>query len=171
MIVEIEEDTSDEKEMLNDEESTNLEGRIEEGEEEKNNNQQRPNIITPATARYRPTLRRELQKLQASYNEDATRLMDQAEEEESITSENETGRETTMDNANYIYNTLTRNFAFMVKSVLKERPEPIQEKPERKYGKQDITFQEAWNHPDPIIREKWREAIKKEFHCMNKRKV
>ncbi|KAG7338676.1 reverse transcriptase RNA-dependent DNA polymerase [Nitzschia inconspicua] len=33
------------------------------------------------------------------------------------------------------------------------------------------TFQEAWNHPDPEERKKWREAIKKEFHDMIVRKV
>lgn len=32
-------------------------------------------------------------------------------------------------------------------------------------------FQEAWNHPDPKIRELWRAAIKKEFHDMIKRGV
>ncbi|KAG7336872.1 reverse transcriptase RNA-dependent DNA polymerase, partial [Nitzschia inconspicua] len=33
------------------------------------------------------------------------------------------------------------------------------------------TFQEAWNHPDPEERKKWREAIRKEFHDMIVRKV
>ena len=32
-------------------------------------------------------------------------------------------------------------------------------------------FQEAWNHPDPIQREKWREAIRKEFRDMINRGV
>ena len=32
-------------------------------------------------------------------------------------------------------------------------------------------FDEAWNHPDPVQREKWRETIRKEFHDMNKRHV
>eukprot|EP00957_Ditylum_brightwellii_P026706 2020009-Ditylum_brightwellii.AAC.1 len=32
-------------------------------------------------------------------------------------------------------------------------------------------FDEAWNHPDPVQRAKWREAIRKEFHDMNKRHV
>ena len=29
-----------------------------------------------------------------------------------------------------------------------------------------ISFQEAWHHPDPIDRKKWREAIRKEFRDM-----
>jgi len=33
------------------------------------------------------------------------------------------------------------------------------------------TFEEAWNHPDPILRKKWRAAIMKEFNSMKKRKV
>ena len=33
------------------------------------------------------------------------------------------------------------------------------------------TFQQAWNNPDPVIRVKWREAIRKEFHDMNIRCV
>ena len=33
------------------------------------------------------------------------------------------------------------------------------------------TFQESWNHLDPIQREKWRTAIRKEFHDMNRRQV
>jgi hypothetical protein len=32
-------------------------------------------------------------------------------------------------------------------------------------------FEQAWNHPDPNQRTKWREAIQKEFNDMNKRKV
>ena len=33
------------------------------------------------------------------------------------------------------------------------------------------TFQESWNHTDPIQREKWRTAIRKEFHNMNHRQL
>ena len=33
------------------------------------------------------------------------------------------------------------------------------------------TFQEAWNHPDPVIHERWRKAIRREFHCMNEKKT
>ena len=32
-------------------------------------------------------------------------------------------------------------------------------------------FNEAWNHPDINIRERWRAAIKKEFHDMIRRGV
>ena len=33
------------------------------------------------------------------------------------------------------------------------------------------TFRDAWDHPDPVQREKWREAIRKEFGDMNRRGV
>ena len=33
------------------------------------------------------------------------------------------------------------------------------------------TYEEAWNHPDPIQRRKWRAAITKEFGNMNKQVV
>ena len=33
------------------------------------------------------------------------------------------------------------------------------------------SFREAWDHPEVIQRHKWREAIRKEFHGMNQRKV
>ena len=35
----------------------------------------------------------------------------------------------------------------------------------------DCGFQESWNHPDPIQREKCRTNIRKEFHDMNHRQV
>ena len=34
-----------------------------------------------------------------------------------------------------------------------------------------MTFNDAWNHPDPFQRKKWREAIRKEFAKMNLKKV
>jgi hypothetical protein len=33
------------------------------------------------------------------------------------------------------------------------------------------TFDQAWNHEDPKIREKWQIAIKKELDKMNKKSV
>ena len=32
-------------------------------------------------------------------------------------------------------------------------------------------FDEAWNHPDPFQRNKWKEAIQKEFKKMNEQGV
>ena len=32
-------------------------------------------------------------------------------------------------------------------------------------------FEDAWNHSNPVQRKKWRDAIRKEFHDMIKRKV
>ena len=36
-------------------------------------------------------------------------------------------------------------------------------------GRDPLTFDEAWNHPDPIERQLWKEAIEKEFGDMKKR--
>jgi hypothetical protein len=33
------------------------------------------------------------------------------------------------------------------------------------------TFDEAWNHDDPKVREKWRDAIKKDLCVMDKQQV
>jgi transposase InsO family protein len=38
-------------------------------------------------------------------------------------------------------------------------------------GDDPANFQEAWHHPDPVDREKWREAIRKEFRDMIRRGV
>ena len=123
--------------------------------------------------------------LSTSFNQEATRALEQQEDEEmNEVSNDETGMKkedqdqaTQSNRTNYIYDMMMKTFAFMTQSVLTEdtqenTQEETQENTSRKqYGKQDITFQEAWNHPDPETREKWREVIRKEFHCMLKRKV
>ena len=38
-------------------------------------------------------------------------------------------------------------------------------------GRDPLTFDEAWNHPDPEKRKKWREAIAKEFRDMKRCRV
>lgn len=42
---------------------------------------------------------------------------------------------------------------------------------EVEYPSEPTSFREAWDHPDPIEREGWRDAIRKEFHDMIKRGV
>ena len=37
--------------------------------------------------------------------------------------------------------------------------------------KEPVTFRQAWDHPNPESRKKWQEAIRKELHDMNNRKV
>ena len=59
----------------------------------------------------------------------------------------EQGREILLDQA---------NIALFGATVLHEEPK---------------TFEEAWNNEDTKIREKWREAINKEFEEMNKKEV
>jgi hypothetical protein len=48
------------------------------------------------------------------------------------------------------------NFALFSGMVINEEP---------------ATFEQAWNHQDPKITEKWREAINKEFDEMSKKEV
>ena len=50
------------------------------------------------------------------------------------------------------------NFAWPGEELTKQYEEPR-------------TFQEAWNHPDPIQRLKWCEGIWKEFHDTNNLRV
>ena len=39
------------------------------------------------------------------------------------------------------------------------------------FNEEPTTFEQAWNHQDPKIREKWRDAINKEFDEMSKKEV
>ena len=50
-------------------------------------------------------------------------------------------------------------------------PEALDATPYKDMFENPKTFQEAWNHPDPFQRKKWREAILKEFKKMNDNKV
>jgi len=163
MIVEIE-DTEDD-DFPDTIESIDQEGRVND-DDTFNQEGRQTNVVTPTPARQQRNtrLRGEMQRLQAYFNEDATRTLETLNEDL-----NEAFEETEQDGANYILDTLTKNFAFLTQSVLTEKPKTAEK--ERKYGKQDISFQEAWNHTNPECREKWREAIRKEFHCMNLRKV
>ena len=49
----------------------------------------------------------------------------------------------------------------------------IEDKPnvDKEEETEPSNFNEAWYHPDPIKREKWRQAIMKEFDNMDTRKV
>jgi hypothetical protein len=50
-------------------------------------------------------------------------------------------------------------------------PESLQPDQFKDYFDNPSSFQEAWNHPDPFQRAKWRDAINKEFTKMEALKV
>ena len=92
-----------------------------------------------------------MKKLSASYNPEADKVIDR------ITRGNtniETGRDTTVVE--------TANFLMDIGMIAKENHNDPEE---------PTSFQEAYNHPDPVQRKKWREAIKKELRDMIKRGV
>jgi hypothetical protein len=101
---------------------------------------------------------REMRKLSTSYNPDANVIAQQGRvTRSSVNTDNESGRDSTVTElANLLIDVAT--VAGKVKDVVPQYIEPK-------------TFKEAWNHPDPMQRVKWREAIRKEFRDMVKRKV
>lgn len=107
---------------------------------------------------------RAMRKLSTSYNPEASAIAQEgsaiAQEgrvtRSSANTDNESGRDSTV--------TELANILIDVAKVANEAkvvPQYVEPK----------TFQEAWNHPDPKQRAMWREAIRKEFHDMIKRKV
>ena len=165
-IIEIENDDEDKV----DENMTNNQ----EGSENEEEQETIRNVVTPTPVRPTTKLRGELQRLNTTYNKEAQEMLksinenlNKSLEEEANT---ETGREMDNDATRWIMNTLEKNFAFMTQNVMiKLKGDNIENG--KKYGKQEISFQEAWYQPNPIIRGKWRAAIRKEFSCMIKRKI
>ena len=90
---------------------------------------------------------RAMKKLSTSYNEDADKVIEQL----SRNTNTEAGR---VNGENEI-----SNFLMDIAMIAKGLPD-ISDEPK--------SFQEAYNHPDPIKRRKWREAIRKEFRDMIK---
>ena len=84
---------------------------------------------------------RAIKKLQASYNDDANKIIEEG---------------------NHVKTTQNLNFLINLAMVTTESVS-IPEEP--------ASFNEAWNHPDVTCQEKWREAIRKEFANMNKQQV
>ena len=83
-----------------------------------------------------------MKKLQALYNEDANKIIEEVTQEKNA-----------IANLNFLINLV------MVTSDTK----PVLEEP--------MTFAKAWNHPNAHSHTKWQEAIKKEFADMNKQQV
>ena len=74
-------------------------------------------------------------------------MLEQLETEPEMDANHDLGRES--DITNHVFDTMTWNFAFFMHSVL--TPTETIMKQRRQYGKQDLTFQEAWNHKNLII--------------------
>ena len=90
----------------------------------------------------------------------------------------EKGNESTEDEGNETAGAAMHSFqwpdiAFLAQATMMEGAAEDKEKDGDKSTKYDEpkTFQEAWHHPDEFQRNKWREAIRKEFRDMIKRGV
>ena len=83
-----------------------------------------------------------MKTLQASYNDDANKIVKQATQEKSG-----------IENLNFLM-----DLALVIIDT-----KPVSEEPK--------TFTKAWNHPNAKSQAKWLEAIKKEFADMNKQQV
>ena len=125
-----------------------------------------PGVLRNRFAELAPKVLCALKKLKSSFiNPEATKLVEElsgakASDETNKTSEtskSETGREVTYY--------LVAHFLLDVCNFSWPDKEPSHQYEEPR------TFQEAWNHPDPTQRVKWRDGIKKEFHDMTKRRV
>ena len=114
-------------------------------------------VASPVTTVNQKVIR-EMRKLSTSYNPDANVIAQQGRVTRSlVNTDNESGRDSTVTElANLLID--VAKVAGKVKDVVPQYIEPK-------------TFKEAWNHPDPMQRVKWREAIRKEFRDMVKRKV
>ena len=77
-----------------------------------------------------------------------------------------TGREEANDQAGAVFPPF--QFSFLARETLLEAIETTENNAILEEPK---SFQEAWNHEDQVQRNKWRDAIKKEFHDMNQRGV
>ena len=92
----------------------------------------------------------ELKRLNVSYNPEAKEQLDKLD---GVTTRNR--GESLLETANLILE------AAMQKQEVKEKSKYVEPK----------TFQEAYNHVDPVQRDFWRKAIRKEFRDMTNRKV
>ena len=118
-------------------------------------------VASPVTTVNQKVIR-EMKKLSTSYNQDASANANLTTQQgrvtrSSVNVDNESERDSTVTElANLLID--VAKVAGEVKDVVPQFIEPK-------------TFKEAWNHPDPMQRAKWREAIRKEFRDMIKRKV
>ena len=133
------------------------------------NTRSRGPVPTPARPSPNPKTNRELRRLQwyddhqhstpspitQSGDTDAERVIDTTAVRDTSqdVQEPQTGRE---DQASAVFESLFDEFVFSATEEHYDEP---------------TTFREAWDHPDPIQREKWRAAIRLEFTNMNRRQV
>ena len=84
---------------------------------------------------------RVMKKLQASYNDDANKIIKEATQDKAV------------ENLNFLV-----DLSMVITDIMSAPEEPA-------------TFNEAWNHFNANSREKWQEAIHNEFANMNKQQV
>ena len=98
-------------------------------------------VIASPKSQINSKLIRAMKKLQASYNDDANKIIKESTDVK------------TSENLNFLIDL----------SMISTKSISVPEEP--------TSFNEAWNHPDITCREKWREVIRKEFANMNKQQV
>ena len=133
---------SDEVEIVDDEAKLD-ESEAEEATVEQHNYNLRPRVV----ANEENVVPREVRNLDTSYN-DATKIYQALSDGETFVA---FGNKELHDR----FMKLDSELAFIATNEIKE----------------PSTFDEAWNHPDPLIRKRWREAIRKEFRDMMNYKV
>ena len=115
-----------------------------------------PNLLIPSK------ISRELRGLTTSYNTEAQKVLDNLEKRVTRSEARQDKVLRSDSNAKDIGMAEITRFLIDVAKVAK--PENVNEN-----YIEPKTFQEAWHHKDAIQREKWREAIRKEFRDMTKR--
>ena len=117
-----------------------------------------PNLSIPSK------ISRELRGLTTSYNTEAQKILDNLEKRVTRSEARQDKVLRSDSNAKDIGMAEIARFLIDVAKVA------VPEKVNEDYI-EPKTFQEAWHHKDAIQREKWREAIRKEFRDMTKRGV
>ena len=137
-------------------------------EDESKNDESDEEVIASPTTTVNHKVIREMRKLSTSYNPEANEIAQEQGRRltrSSVNSDTESGRDSVVTEVDHTIMNEVANLLIDVAKVANDVDDKTTQYVEPK------TFQEAWNHPDPVQRAKWREAIRKEFHDMLKRKV
>ena len=114
---------------------------------------------TQAPTDNNPRLERELRRIQWSDEPTpAPPVVETVDEEDNQTGREEQANSSFDGSHSPLFDRLFDEFVFFTNTSVAEYIEPK-------------TFREAWDHPDLVQREKWREAIRKEFRDMLRRGV
>ena len=145
-------------------------------------NRRSANRVAKDTQSKSQKMRRVAKQLETSYNPVATEIISQEEENQTkenestessnesniIEDDNETGRETAAISIEQVSNDVYSYLCEVAQIVIVDPPKTVKSVDD--YVEPN-SYVEAWHHPDPAQRIKWRGAITKEYGDMVKRKV